>query len=46
MQLITPVDVADTKREVQILSLLKGHDNVAQYIDAFEDGERVYIVME
>eukprot|EP00243_Klebsormidium_subtile_P000288 TRINITY_DN104_c0_g1_i1.p1 TRINITY_DN104_c0_g1~~TRINITY_DN104_c0_g1_i1.p1 ORF type:complete len:510 (+),score=159.60 TRINITY_DN104_c0_g1_i1:723-2252(+) len=44
--LITPVDVEDTKREVQILSLLRGHENVVQYIDAFEDGERVFIVME
>lgn len=44
--MILPIAVEDVKREVRILSALKGHENVVHFHDAFEDDSYVYIVME
>ncbi|XP_074560876.1 calcium-dependent protein kinase 18-like [Curcuma longa] len=45
-KMVLPVAVEDVKREVRILSALKGHENVVHFHDAFEDDSYVYIVME
>lgn len=45
-QMTTAVAVEDVRREVKILRALTGHRNLAQFYDAFEDAENVYIVME
>lgn len=45
-QMVLPIAVDDVKREVRILSALKGHENVVHFHDAFEDDSYVYIVME
>ncbi|TYI41028.1 hypothetical protein ES332_A02G205600v1 [Gossypium tomentosum] len=44
--MILPIAVEDVKREVKILKALKGHENVVQFYNAFEDDSYVYIVME
>ncbi|CAM0947340.1 unnamed protein product [Alopecurus aequalis] len=41
-----PVAVEDVKREVKILKALKGHENIVNFYNAFEDDSYVYIVME
>ncbi|MFS7986582.1 putative protein kinase CAMK-CDPK family [Helianthus anomalus] len=41
-----PVAVEDVKREVKILRVLSGHENVVQFYNAFEDDSYVYIAME
>ncbi|URE06845.1 calcium-dependent protein kinase [Musa troglodytarum] len=41
-----PIAVEDVKREVKILKALKGHENVVDFYNAFEDDSYVYIVME
>ncbi|KAB2061713.1 hypothetical protein ES319_A10G104600v1 [Gossypium barbadense] len=46
MKMVLPIAVEDVKREVKILEALKGHENVVQFYNAFEDGSYVYIVME
>ncbi|KAK8653079.1 hypothetical protein V6N13_127094 [Hibiscus sabdariffa] len=45
-KMILPIAVEDVKREVKILEALKGHENVIQFYNAFEDDSYVYIVME
>ncbi|KAL4367409.1 hypothetical protein GQ457_05G012370 [Hibiscus cannabinus] len=45
-KMILPIAVEDVKREVKILEALKGHENVVQFYNAFEDDSYVYIVME
>ncbi|KAK8710445.1 hypothetical protein V6N13_145768 [Hibiscus sabdariffa] len=45
-KMVLPVAVEDVKREVKILEALKGHENVVQFYNAFEDDSYVYIVME
>ncbi|GMI94032.1 calcium-dependent protein kinase 16 [Hibiscus trionum] len=45
-KMVAPVAVEDVKREVKILEALKGHENVVQFYNAFEDASYVYIVME
>ncbi|XP_038994783.1 calcium-dependent protein kinase 28-like [Hibiscus syriacus] len=45
-KMIFPVAVEDVKREVKILEALKGHENMVQFYNAFEDDSYVYIVME
>nr|KJB17648.1 hypothetical protein B456_003G009500 [Gossypium raimondii] len=45
-KMILPIAVEDVKREVKILKALKGHENVVQFYNAFEDDSYVYIVME
>lgn len=42
----TAIAIEDVRREVKILKGLKGHNNLAQFYDAFEDKDNVYIVME
>ncbi|KAG8481659.1 hypothetical protein CXB51_026495 [Gossypium anomalum] len=46
MKMVLPIAVEDVKREVKILEALKGHENVVQFYNAFEDHSYVYIVME
>ncbi|KAE8707128.1 Calcium-dependent protein kinase 16 [Hibiscus syriacus] len=45
-KMILPIAVEDVKREVKILEALKGHENMVQFYNAFEDDSYVYIVME
>ncbi|XVF59773.1 hypothetical protein PTKIN_Ptkin07bG0302900 [Pterospermum kingtungense] len=45
-KMVLPIAVEDVKREVKILDALKGHENVVQFYNAFEDDSYVYIVME
>ncbi|XP_022741962.1 calcium-dependent protein kinase 28-like [Durio zibethinus] len=45
-KMILSIAVEDVKREVKILEALKGHENVVQFYNAFEDNSYVYIVME
>ncbi|KAH1097394.1 hypothetical protein J1N35_014315 [Gossypium stocksii] len=44
--MVLPIAVEDVKREVKILEALKGHENVVQFYNAFEDDSYEYIVME
>ncbi|KAH7299435.1 hypothetical protein KP509_24G011200 [Ceratopteris richardii] len=44
--MILPIAVEDVKREVKILKVLSGHENIVRFYDAFEDDDYVYIVME
>ncbi|KAH1039754.1 hypothetical protein J1N35_041497 [Gossypium stocksii] len=44
--MVLPIAVEDVKRAVKILDALKGHKNVVQFYNAFEDDSYVYIVME
>ncbi|KAK8663979.1 hypothetical protein V6N13_083784 [Hibiscus sabdariffa] len=44
--MVLPIAVEDVKREVKILEALKGHENVVQFHNAFEDASYVYIAME
>lgn len=46
VQMIRPAAVEDVKREVNILQALKGHENIVDFHNAFEDDDYVYIVME
>eukprot|EP00245_Coleochaete_scutata_P006721 TRINITY_DN213_c0_g1_i1.p1 TRINITY_DN213_c0_g1~~TRINITY_DN213_c0_g1_i1.p1 ORF type:complete len:527 (+),score=136.52 TRINITY_DN213_c0_g1_i1:186-1766(+) len=41
-----PIAVDDVRREVKILQLLSGDENVVTFHGAFEDDEMVYIAME
>ncbi|KAE8705016.1 Calcium-dependent protein kinase 16 [Hibiscus syriacus] len=45
-KMVLPIAAEDVKREVKILEALKGHENVVQFYNSFEDGSYVYIVME
>lgn len=45
-KMMLPIAVEDVKREVKILKALKGHENVVEFHNAFEDDSYVYIVME
>ncbi|KAK4284664.1 hypothetical protein QN277_001464 [Acacia crassicarpa] len=45
-KMTTAIAVEDVRREVKILRALAGHNNLAQFYDAFEDQDNVYIVME
>ena len=45
-QMKLPIAVEDVKREVKILQMLSGHENVVHFIAVFEDDTRVFIVME
>ena len=44
--MLLPIAVEDVKREVKIMALLSGNENVVQFYEAFEDDDYVYIVME
>lgn len=45
-KLVTPEDVEDVRREVQILQHLSGHKNVVQLYGTYEDKSYVHLVME
>ncbi|KAM7482529.1 hypothetical protein LguiB_007112 [Lonicera macranthoides] len=45
-KMTTAIAVEDVRREVKILRALSGQSNLAQFYDAFEDHNNVYIVME
>lgn len=45
-KLLTPEDVEDVRREIQILHHLRGHPNVVSIVDAYEDAVAVHVVME
>eukprot|EP00884_Botryococcus_braunii_P005511 jgi/Botrbrau1/14961/Bobra.0018s0064.1 len=45
-KLTTAEDIADVQREVQIMHHLRGHDNVVQLKEVFEDKNNVHLVME
>lgn len=45
-RLVTPQDVADMRREVEILHLLTPHATLASLIGVYEDRNNVHLVME
>ncbi|PKA57975.1 Calcium-dependent protein kinase 28 [Apostasia shenzhenica] len=45
-EMVLPIAVEDVKREIKILEVLRGHENVVHFYNAFEDDKYVYIVME
>lgn len=45
-KLLTPEDIQDVQREVQIMHHLAGHPNVVKMRGAYEDKHHVHIVME
>ncbi|KAK8672095.1 hypothetical protein V6N13_110469 [Hibiscus sabdariffa] len=45
-KLVTPEDVDDVKREIQIMHHLAGHPNVVKIKEAYEDSVAVHVVME
>ncbi|KAI3468666.1 hypothetical protein Pfo_025329 [Paulownia fortunei] len=45
-KLITPDDIADVRREVQIMHHLTGHRNIVELKEVFEDRHYVHLVME
>ncbi|KAJ7244205.1 hypothetical protein O6H91_Y432300 [Diphasiastrum complanatum] len=45
-QMLLPISIEDVRREVNILKLLSGHENVVHFHEEFEDDHYVYIVME
>ncbi|GAQ91107.1 Serine/Threonine protein kinase [Klebsormidium nitens] len=44
--MISEAAIMDVHREVQILSLLSGHEGIVEFMAAYEDLMNVYIVME
>ncbi|GKA25731.1 CDPK-related protein kinase [Tanacetum coccineum] len=42
----TAIAIEDVRREVKILRALTGHNNLVKFYDAYEDHEKVYVVME
>ncbi|XP_054790096.1 CDPK-related kinase 7-like [Prosopis cineraria] len=45
-KMTTAIAIEDVRREVRILRVLAGHENLVQFYEAYEDDENVYIVME
>ncbi|KAL6501738.1 Calcium-dependent protein kinase 15 [Orobanche gracilis] len=45
-KLVKPVDVADIRREVQIMHHLTGHRNIVELREVFEDRYYVHLVMD
>ncbi|XP_038721284.1 CDPK-related kinase 5-like [Tripterygium wilfordii] len=45
-KMTTAIAIEDVRREVKILRALTGHNNLVQFYDAYEDHDKVYIVME
>lgn len=45
-KLTTPEDIADVRREIQIMHHLEGHPNVVALRSAHEDKHHVHLVME
>lgn len=45
-KLKTEIDIDDVRREVEIMRHLPGHPNMVTFKEAFEDKEKIYLVME
>nr|XP_043614536.1 CDPK-related kinase 5 [Erigeron canadensis] len=45
-KMTTAIAIEDVRREVKILRALSGHNNLVKFYDAYEDHEKVYVVME
>ncbi|PWA95510.1 CDPK-related protein kinase [Artemisia annua] len=45
-KMTTAIAIEDVRREVKILRALTGHNNLVRFYDAYEDHEKVYVVME
>ncbi|KAI7750828.1 hypothetical protein M8C21_028090 [Ambrosia artemisiifolia] len=45
-KMTTAIAIEDVRREVKILRGLTGHNNLVKFYDAYEDHEKVYVVME
>lgn len=45
-KMTTAISIEDVRREVKLLKGLSGHQHMVQFLDAFEDDQNVYIVME
>ncbi|KAI3777100.1 hypothetical protein L1987_46894 [Smallanthus sonchifolius] len=45
-KMTTTIAIEDVRREVKILRALTGHNNLVKFYDAYEDHEKVYVVME
>ncbi|KAL2226055.1 CDPK-related kinase 1 [Sesamum indicum] len=45
-KMTTAIAIEDVRREVKILRALTGHKNLVQFYDAYEDEDKVYVVME
>ncbi|XP_071710377.1 CDPK-related protein kinase-like [Rutidosis leptorrhynchoides] len=45
-KMTTAIAIEDVRREVKILRALSGHNNLVKFYDAYEDSEKVYVVME
>lgn len=45
-KLRTEIDIADVRREVQIMRHLPNHPNIVSFREAYEDRDAVYLVME
>ncbi|KAM0032198.1 putative protein kinase CAMK-CDPK family [Helianthus debilis subsp. tardiflorus] len=45
-KMTTAIAIEDVRREVKILRALTGHNNLVKFYDAYEDHEKVYVVME
>ncbi|KAJ9562261.1 hypothetical protein OSB04_007421 [Centaurea solstitialis] len=45
-KMTTAIAIEDVRREVKILKALSGHNNLVHFYDAYEDHEKVYVVME
>ncbi|KAK8549288.1 hypothetical protein V6N13_008964 [Hibiscus sabdariffa] len=45
-KLKTEIDIEDVRREVEIMKHLPKHPNLVNFMEAFEDNEAVYLVME
>ena len=45
-RLLTPADVADCRKEIEILHLLSPHETIADLKTVYEDRDHVHIIME
>ena len=45
-KLVTPEDVEDVRREIQIMTHLSGNKNVVQLVGTYEDKNFIHLVME
>ncbi|KAK9067091.1 hypothetical protein SSX86_014416 [Deinandra increscens subsp. villosa] len=45
-KMTTAIAIEDVRREVKILRAMTGHKNLVKFYDAYEDSEKVYVVME
>lgn len=45
-KMTTAISIEDVRREVKILKALSGHNNLVRFVDACEDANNIYIVMD